>query len=57
MTHNLNSPNCTRKKIIDIEKAKQAYQDVLTKYQGSIYVVEGRKRYRILRGDNLETTN
>ncbi len=41
------------KKIKDIEKAKQSYQEVLTKYPGSIYVVEARKRYRTLRGDNL----
>lgn len=41
------------KKINDVEKAKQAYQEVLTKYPGSIYVVEARKRYRALRGDNL----
>lgn len=33
------------------EKAKQLYQDVLTKYPGSIYIVEARKRYRDLRGD------
>jgi outer membrane protein assembly factor BamD (BamD/ComL family) len=38
----------------DIEKAKQSYQDVLIKYPGSIYVVEARKRYRALRGDNLD---
>lgn len=42
------------KKLNDIEKAKQAYQDVLIKYPGSIYVVEARKRYRTLRGDNLD---
>ncbi len=42
------------KKIKDIEKAKQTYQDVLTKYPGSIYVVEARKRFRKLRGDNLD---
>lgn len=35
----------------DAEKAKQLYQDLLTKYSGSIYVVEARKRYRELRGD------
>lgn len=35
----------------DNEKAKQLYQDMLTKYPGSIYVVEARKRYRDLRGD------
>lgn len=33
------------------EKAKQLYQDVLTNYPGSIYVVEARKRFRDLRGD------
>lgn len=42
------------KKLNDFEKAKQAYQDLLTKYPGSIYVVEARKRFRILRGDNLD---
>ena len=42
------------KKLNDIEKAKQIYQDVLTKYPGSIYVVEARKRFRKLRGDNLD---
>lgn len=35
----------------DKEKAKQLYQDMLTKYSGSIYVVEARKRFRNLRGD------
>lgn len=42
------------KKMMGIEKAKQAYQDVLTNYSGSIYAVEARKRFRILRGDILE---
>ncbi len=42
------------KKLNDIEKAKQSYQDVLTKYPGSIYAVEARKRFRKLRGDNLD---
>jgi tetratricopeptide (TPR) repeat protein len=41
------------KRLNDVEKAKQAYQDVLTNYPGSIYVVEARKRYRVLRGDAL----
>ncbi|MDI9340059.1 MAG: tetratricopeptide repeat protein [Sediminibacterium sp.] len=40
-------------KLNDIEKARQTYQEVLTKYPGSIYVVEARKRYRQLRGDNI----
>jgi tetratricopeptide (TPR) repeat protein len=42
------------KKLLDTEKAKQAYQDVLTKYPGSIFVVESRKRFRQLRGDQLK---
>jgi tetratricopeptide (TPR) repeat protein len=33
------------------EKAKQAYEEVLTRYPGSIYTVEARKRYRQIRGD------
>lgn len=37
--------------LLDKEKAKQSYQDVLTNYAGSIYSVEARKRYRDLRGD------
>lgn len=37
----------------DKEKAKQLYQDILTKYPGSLYTVEARKRFRTLRGDNL----
>lgn len=40
-------------RLADKEKAKQAYQDVLTKYPGSIYSVEARKRYRELRGDDV----
>lgn len=34
-------------------KAQELYQDLLTKYPGSLYVVEARKRYRALRGDKL----
>jgi tetratricopeptide (TPR) repeat protein len=41
------------KNMNDKEKAKQAYEDVLTKYPGSIFTIEARKRYRQLRGDNL----
>ncbi len=37
----------------DTVKAKQLYEDVLTKYPGSVYVVEARKRYRQLRGDSI----
>jgi hypothetical protein len=31
----------------------ELYKDVLVKYPGSIYVVESRKRYRKLRGDEI----
>ncbi len=40
-------------KLNDATKAKQAYEAVLTNYPGSIYVVEARKRFRILRGDSI----
>ncbi|EAY30561.1 tetratricopeptide repeat domain protein [Microscilla marina ATCC 23134] len=33
------------------EKAKEYYRNHLTKFPGSIYVVEARKRFRIIRGD------
>lgn len=35
----------------DKDKAMQIYHDFLTKYPGSVYVAEARKRYRLLRGD------
>ncbi len=35
------------------DKAMEYYQIQLTKYQGSMYAVEARKRYRQLRGDNV----
>lgn len=35
------------------EKAMELYKDILLKYKGSIYVVEARKRFRELRGDEL----
>lgn len=38
----------------DKEKAKELYQEILTKYPGSIYVVEARKRFRDLRGDVVQ---
>lgn len=38
----------------DKEKAKELYQDMLTKYPGSIYVVDARKRFRNLRGDTIQ---
>ncbi len=35
----------------DRQKAMEIYKDHLTKYPGSIYTAEARKRFRILRGD------
>jgi outer membrane protein assembly factor BamD (BamD/ComL family) len=33
------------------EKAMKYYEDLMTKYPGSIYAVDARKRFRYLRGD------
>ncbi len=41
------------RKLNDKSQAMQLYQDLLTKYPGSLYCVEARKRYRSLRGDVL----
>ena len=35
------------------DKAMELYKQILTKYKGSIYTVEARKRYRELRGDEV----
>jgi tetratricopeptide (TPR) repeat protein len=40
-------------KLNNKDKAMQLYQDLLTKYPGSLYCVEARKKYRALRGDIL----
>ena len=37
----------------DKVKAQELYQDLLTRYPGSLYAVEARKRFRELRGDKL----
>lgn len=37
----------------DKSKAMAAYQELLTKYPGSMFTVEARKRFRILRGDGI----
>jgi tetratricopeptide (TPR) repeat protein len=37
----------------DPEKARATYEELLVKYPGSIFTVEARKRFRELRGDNL----
>lgn len=37
----------------DKEKAKTLYETLLTKYPGSLFVVDARKRFRALRGDKV----
>ncbi len=39
------------------EKAMEIYREFLTRYPGSVYVAEARKRYRLLRGDFAEQEN
>ncbi len=41
-------------KIVDLEKAKGLYEKIFTDYSGSVFAVEARKRYRILRGDKMQ---
>ena len=43
-----------QKKLEDKEKAKALYEKILLEFKGSIYPSEARKRFRKLRGDNLE---
>jgi outer membrane protein assembly factor BamD (BamD/ComL family) len=38
-------------KLSDKTKAMELYQDLLTKFPGSLYCVEARKKFRKLRGD------
>ncbi len=38
----------------DSSKAMEYYQKIMRDYNGSLYVVDARKRYRALRGDTLE---
>jgi len=38
----------------DKESAMKLYERILTDFSGSLYVVEARKRFRALRGDQLE---
>ena len=37
----------------DLVAAQTMYERVLVEYPGSLYVVEARKRFRALRGDDL----
>ncbi|MCB0543347.1 MAG: tetratricopeptide repeat protein [Saprospiraceae bacterium] len=41
-------------KLNDVEKAKTLYEKIFIDYSGSVFAVEARKRFRILRGDNIQ---
>jgi len=43
--------------LADKNKAMEIYRDFLTKYPGSVYAAEARKRYRTLRGDFNQPVN
>jgi hypothetical protein len=38
----------------DLEKAKEIYEKIFLDYSGSVFAVDARKRYRILRGDKVQ---
>lgn len=38
----------------NLEKAKELYEKVFLDYSGSVFAVEARKRFRILRGDKMQ---
>jgi tetratricopeptide (TPR) repeat protein len=41
-------------KIVDLEKAKGLYEKIFLDYSGSVFAVDARKRFRILRGDKVQ---
>jgi len=41
-------------KNVDLEKAKGLYEKIFTDYSGSVFAVEARKRFRVLRGDKVQ---
>ena len=41
-------------KLNDLEKAKALYEKIFIDYSGSVFAVDARKRYRILRGDKVQ---
>ncbi|MDP4954285.1 MAG: tetratricopeptide repeat protein, partial [Flavobacteriales bacterium] len=38
---------------LDLEQAAALYERIILEYPGSLFVIEARKRFRRLRGDNL----
>ncbi|MCK9424372.1 MAG: tetratricopeptide repeat protein [Bacteroidales bacterium] len=49
----MQSAALNEKKLDNKEKAMNLYQELMEKYPGSIFVPDARKRFRILRGDNI----
>ena len=41
-------------KLNDLEKAKEIYEKIFLDYSGSVFAVDARKRFRILRGDKVQ---
>ncbi|MBC7775709.1 MAG: tetratricopeptide repeat protein [Phycisphaerae bacterium] len=41
-------------KMNDLEKAKEIYEKIFMDYSGSVFAVDARKRFRILRGDKVQ---
>lgn len=41
-------------KLNDLEKAKNLYEKIFIDYSGSVFAVDARKRFRILRGDKMQ---
>lgn len=41
-------------KMPDLEKAKALYEKIFMEYSGSVFAVDARKRFRILRGDKMQ---
>ena len=39
------------KKLIDVEKAKALYEQIVFHHEDSIYFIDSRKKFRQLRGD------
>jgi tetratricopeptide (TPR) repeat protein len=44
-------------RLSDKEQAKKYYQKIITDYAGSLWINEARKRFRLLRGDKIETSS
>ena len=46
--------NYTKQKLNQPQKAKEYYELLIFNFEDSIYFVEARKKFRMLRGDEIE---